>query len=302
MSTTKKRGNTSNDEKTLWVFLGATAVVAVVPAVGVGAGIALTAWSLGSRARASMPASYTVPTLAELRERLGGRLWGKPGEHAAKLALRHTGTGWATAVAGVAVIAASVWASVTFHGGVDAAASVVTAAIGAVAGLLAARVRPQSSWAAAGRARAGCRQEFLTLQAIASSERVDGVVVGWMPPGRVGDIDAAVITKSGVLIAVETKTGTGELSLNGDAVVAGDKQILGNPVNQVHTVAKAAHEELGVPVLPVVCVPRATGQTQHPETGVWVVGGDALAWLIEWADAQPVGAPDANATIARLVR
>lgn len=286
--------------KILTAAVAAVVIVALLWPVAVAAGSLLVlAWLAESarKSRAYKP-QYSVSSYKELHNRADKQLWGRPGSHAMKLAWGHSVRGWTAAITSFTSASVSTWYAVELrHTSWTLLALVALAAVAAGGG--AAQWRPAPYFAAAGRARAGARQESLTLEHIVGLDCVAGVICGWMPPGRIGDLDAAAVLQSGVIAGVETKTGSGRLRLVGDTIYAGDKTLPGDPIAQIHKAATAAKTALAAPVLPIVCVPRSSGKLQH-STGVWVVGGGDLPALLEWANAQPLDAPEPQTTIRKM--
>lgn len=286
-----------------WALDAATActlgAALVYPVVVVACAVAVLAWVLASyRGAGQYRHTYTVASLRALRRRAGGRLKGRPGAFAQKLSRTHSSKAVSTALGAVAVAGTVAYYGLRFRDGspVD---FVLAGLAGVVLGVCVALVKAAPFCAAAGRAKAGARHELLTVGHILDADCVAGIVCGWLPPGRVGDLDAAAVLTSGVIVAIETKSGAGALHLDGDTLMAGSNQVPGDPVGQIRRAATATHTTLGVPVLPVVCIPRGTGRVQHP-SGVHVVGGAELPALLQWAEDQGVKGPPPETTIKTL--
>lgn len=108
-----------------------------------------------------------------------------------------------------------------------------------------------------GQAKIGVKSEKITQRYIKKG-RPHVVAYGLKPTARGGDIDVSLITRAGVILAVEVKTGFGKVSLAGDSVRAGRRVIPGSPLNQAERNAGKLARAMGLSeadVIPVVCIP-----------------------------------------------
>jgi hypothetical protein len=206
--------------------------------------------------------------------------YGSPGSHAVSMAR-------------TAMLRAGV-----FTGGVLAAglAAVGTATVdgvpllipGACAGAgLAAAVHVRATWRKAERAFVGAKSERLVGAAIVKAEP-DVVIHGAML-GVGGDCDHVVLGP--VVVAVETKTGYGNVRVGADgALYAGSRRIPGDPLAQVRRQAGALARRVSLQAESVVCIPKMTNRP-FTHGGVTVCSAADLGAVL--AQCQRVMTPSA---------
>lgn len=110
-----------------------------------------------------------------------------------------------------------------------------------------------------------------------------------------GDSDHLVLGPCAAVI--ETKAGAGKLTLKKGRIHLNRRGLRGDPIAQVRDQARRAQLRLGVDVVPVVCLPFATGPS-FDVGGVRVCTAADLAQVI--GDCPAVVSPDAALRMARL--
>jgi hypothetical protein len=131
------------------------------------------------------------------------------------------------------------------------------------------------------RAHAGIVSEQRTLAAIRDSA-VSVVVNGAKLADRSGDIDHVALGP--VAAVIETKTGSGTVTVQGDQLRCNTRVLKGASLRHVQSQARSVSRVLGVEVAPIVCVVDMVGGPLHVK-GVTICGVDDLADVL---DALPV--------------
>lgn len=182
--------------------------------------------------------------------------FGKPGNHASTLgraALMKT-VGCAGAGAVLALIGLSIGALSAVSGDVSPTSVAGVILIVAASGLV---VVARRHWGDAERAWVGARSERRVASVIKKAQPT-AVVHGALIGGRGGDVDHAVIGPW--LVAVETKTGTGPVSIRDGKVVAGRRTMPGNPVAQAQQSAVRLGRMANQYASAVLCISDMTGR------------------------------------------
>jgi hypothetical protein len=158
------------------------------------------------------------------------------------LARRHGLSSAGCWLGAVALALAALWSA--------SAGSWVVAAFAAAAAVVCV-LAGRGFWAQSRKAAVGARSERTVARVLARSGA--HVVVHGAMLGAGGDLDHAVVGP--VLVAVETKTGRGEVRVDGDGRLwVGRRQVLGSPTSQAHRQAVALGRAAGGFAQAVVCV------------------------------------------------
>jgi hypothetical protein len=170
-------------------------------------------------------------------------VFGSPGAYALVLA-RKAMLRAAAATGGVlAATLATAWVLTATDLPLWAAAFPATAAF-------AAGVVVRGAWGRAEKAFVGARSEKIVAKALLAA--TPDVVVHGALLGAGGDCDHAVLGP--VVAVVETKTGSGKVSLDKNGLRAGRRVIMGDPLAQVRRQAAALGKKAGLWTEAVVCI------------------------------------------------
>lgn len=120
------------------------------------------------------------------------------------------------------------------------------------------------------RAMSGVRSERTVAKALRRCATV-GVANGAMIGGG-GDVDHIVLGPC--CVAVETKTGRGEVTVTKNGLTAGGRRIKGDPVGQVTRQAASLRKITGVYAEAVVCISGMEGPPLHHRTATICGPGD----------------------------
>jgi hypothetical protein len=197
---------------------------------------------------------------------------GTPAAYARKLQIR------ALLRATLAVLVAAAAAAVAL-GAPEAFPTVRLNVAGAVAAaVFAAALAARDRFATAARkAKVGIESEKRVAKVLARIDGLEAVVNGALL-GAGGDADHLALGP--VCVVVETKTGSGNLSVEGDGRLrVGRRVIPGDPLAQVGRQARALERLCGNSVTAVVCIPDAKGQARQVR-GVWVCNLSQLGGVI----------------------
>jgi hypothetical protein len=138
------------------------------------------------------------------------------------------------------------------------------------------------------KALAGIVSEQRVLAAVRDS-RAAVVVNGARPSERAGDIDHVVLGPMAAVI--ETKTGAGTVTAQGDQLRCNTRPLRGASLRQARSQAQTVSRMLGVPVATVVCVVDMAGDPI-------VVGGVTVCSAETLPDVLDALAPALDATTA----
>jgi hypothetical protein len=130
------------------------------------------------------------------------------------------------------------------------------------------------------RALSGIVSEQRVLAAVRDSSAAV-VVNGARPSDRAGDIDHVVLGPMAVVI--ETKTGSGTVTVLGDQLRCNTRPLKGASLRQVRSQANAVSQTLGAPVAAVVCVVDMVGDLLRVG-GVTVCSVEALPDVLDSFD------------------
>lgn len=217
---------------------------------------------------------------------------GRPGAYVLSLARRAMlgAVAFAAAAAAALVGFAMLGPDRLFDGGPAGMAAAALLAAAAVGGWAARQQfdRFEKAWV-------GARSERRTAEALRRAP-AHAVVHGAML-GAGGDADHVVVGPC--LCVVETKSGAGRVRVEGGKLIAGRRQMRGDPVAQVLRQAAALRRVAGLTVESVVCV---SDMTSPPFTvrGVWVCAPRDIAAVVSGLPAR-LGRDSALSLAAHLM-
>ena len=143
------------------------------------------------------------------------------------------------------------------------------------------------------RALAGVMAEQRALGALRSSAAA-AIVNGARPDRSAGDIDHVVLGPMAAV--VETKSGEGDVTVQGDALRCNNRVLRGASLRKVRSQARALSHAVGVEVAPVVCVVGMRGEP-FAAGGVTVCSASSLPEVV---DALPeVISPEEALSVAK---
>lgn len=207
--------------------------------------------------------------------------YGKPAEWAAQQkwkrrgkAVGSYGTAGIVVVAILAVVALSLYLNE-----LPVAARIGGVALIAVAGGAYAYTKVSAgkeAWTRSEHARIGVDSERRVRRVVRRAAPVAAVYGAKLGP-RQGDADLVLIDKSLALGAVEIKTGSGKVSVDGNVVRAGRKTMPRDPLGQCLKTARRVRSALDVETLPVLCIPDMTNRPFYTDSGVLICSAKDLA-------------------------
>jgi hypothetical protein len=178
------------------------------------------------------------------------KAYGHPGgyaRHLARLAMARR------LVAG-AGIGALIWAYWVLGGLTGAPSSHLTLIISVFVGIVICATGLHSATKRYRKASIGARTERRVAKVIGHCGA--GVVLNGALIGRGGDADHIVLGPP--LAVIETKTGYGQVRVDQDRLLAGNRQIPGDPIAQVLRQARTLGQKANAYATPIVCVPDMT--------------------------------------------
>jgi hypothetical protein len=195
---------------------------------------------------------------------------GRPGAHARRLARKAT-------------LRAGVWASVAVVCGLGVLVVAgtqphtlrVPALVCGTAGLFTGAAMTARFRGEAARASAGASAERRVGKALEACRPV-AVVHG--ATLAAGDADHVVLGP--IAVVVETKYGRGQITVQGERLHVGGRQLPRDPLGQARRQATLVAKEIGRPVDAVVCLSEGRGQPQLV-SGVWVCGTGDLRSVLD---------------------
>lgn len=244
------------------------------------------------------PHRYYVPSFKKLLRQSKHRIYGVPGLYAHQIVRQNTRTLTRVAL-GLSCSALAALAGMRWREFQLTPTWMIVFGVATLIGMVAAVTYPAPWFQNIGKAQAGIRHEHLTLTMLVKHPQVEAVVCGWQPPGGVEDVDAIVLNRNGSLTTVETKSGQGSIQWRNNQLMVGKKPVYGTPTQQALRTTKKVSQWLNLPVVPVVCYPRATGIIRDPNTGVWVIGKDQFQNFV--GSVAATVHPEAQQTLTKLL-
>jgi len=197
---------------------------------------------------------------------------GRAGHFSRKMRMRSLlrATGWGAGAVCAAALALLLLAHRSYQGALFLA--VVAAVCGATSHHHVGR---------AGKQARGANSEQLVAAALSKTGAFH-VINNAVLPGVSGDADHVVFHPVAGACVVETKSGGGQVRINGDGkLVTGQNRVVpGNPVGQALSQAGALARCLtGERVTAIVCVPWQKNAPFRSK-GVWICGASQLGWVL----------------------
>jgi hypothetical protein len=127
-----------------------------------------------------------------------------------------------------------------------------------------------------GQKRIGIESENLTLKMLRGSGAL--AIYNDLSLGYGGDLDHCVIYPNKI-IAIETKTGFGEVRIVDGVVYSGKRAIPKNPIKQIQGQQEQLRRIIGVDAVPILCVSKMTNRPFR-YNGVWVCSAKDLNRVI----------------------
>jgi hypothetical protein len=218
---------------------------------------------------------------------------GRPAAHAAKLKrqrMTHALAMYLIAVACAVIFVVNGGPAALAASGMTSALALVTLIGAAVSG-----ATGRSSWIGSRKADVGAVSERRVAKVLENTG-VHTVLHGQMI-GAGGDADHIVIGP--ICAVVETKTGSGHVSVDGDTITAGRRRIPKEPVRQARRQAAAVAKLTGVHTRAVVCIPDMKNPPVRAADGTVVC---SLAHLPQVLASLPRDCGDPAAAVDRLRR
>jgi hypothetical protein len=206
----------------------------------------------------------------------------------------------AAVAAALAVVAVGGFATVASSRILILRALCAVAAIGATLGCVHGVVRARRALRRAAQAAVGARSERQVQAAVRRTGAV-AAAYGLTLGGRGGDCDAVVFTGGCGAVAVEVKTGHGEVTVAGEEMRVGRRTLANSPVRQAMVQSRRLSRHLDRrAVLAVVCVPGMTNRPFTTSDGVWVCGVRDLAAVLARAPRVFASGDEARQAMRRL--
>lgn len=170
----------------------------------------------------------------------------------------------------------------------------------ALAGCLYGWTRSRQGLRRAGQAAVGARSER-EVRAAVRRTRSFAAAYGLVLGARGGDCDVVVFTGGGGAAAIEVKTGHGVVTVVGDTMRVGQRELQKSPARQAANQARLLSRKLDrKAVLAVVCVPGMTNRPFTTSKGVWVCSAGDLAMVLDHAPRVFDSAVEARGTMDGL--